>query len=143
LADVTINPSRFTWSQNHWCTETVEVDCEDGDIEGRKTQTNENMSFKLRSGSTSKVVLDFKAARNNPLVRLSPDVDMNGVLTVDRVNKFVEFKGKVDDFPAFEAYVQINGGPIRTVALLGRKPGAGGSSMVGGANRAFSGRVRF
>ena len=49
-----------------------------------------------------------KAARNNPSVTLSPNIDLIGTLTVDCV-KFVEFVGKVDEFPAFEAYVSING----------------------------------
>jgi hypothetical protein len=73
----------------------------------------------------------------------SPNIDLVGVLTVDRVGKFVEFIGKVDDFPAFEAYVTINGGTARTIATLGPKAGSGPSSLVGGANREFRGRVNF
>lgn len=88
-------------------------------------------------------MLDFKAARNNPLVRGSPNIDLVGTLTVDRVNRFVEFVGKVDEFPAFEAYVSINGGAPRTIGQLGPKPGAGPSSLVGGANRVFRGKVTY
>lgn len=140
---VWIKPDGFTWSQNHHCGETVEVDCEDGDVEGRETQNNDDMAFKQLSGSASRVVLDFKAARNNPLVTFSPSIDLIGTLTVDRVNKFVEFVGKVDEFPAFEAYVSINGGSPRTIGQLGPKPGAGPGSLVGNANRDFQGRVTF
>jgi len=140
---VSIKPDGYQWSQQHYCGETTEVDCEDGDVEGRRTQNNDKMAFKLLSGSSSKVALDFKAARNNPLVTGSPDIDLIGTLTVDRVNKFVEFVGKVDEFPAFETYVSINRGSPRTVAQLGPKPGAGPGSLVGAANRAFRGRVNF
>ena len=89
------------------------------------------------------MVLDFKAARNNPLVFGSPDIDLKGTLTVDRVGKFVEFVGQVDEFPGFEAYVSINGGAPLTVARLGPKPGAGPTSLFGDANRDFRGRLTF
>ncbi|KAI9862247.1 MAG: hypothetical protein M1813_004722 [Trichoglossum hirsutum] len=138
-----VRPDGYSWSQEHHCDESTEVDCEDGDVEGTKTQTNNNMAFKELSGSSSKVVLDFKAARNNPLVTGSPDIDLIGTLTVDRVNKFVEFVGKVDEFPAFEAYVSINGGSPSTIAQLGPKPGAGPGSLIGDANRVFRGKVTF
>jgi hypothetical protein len=140
---VWVKPDGYQWTQEHHCDETTEVDCEDGDVEGKKTQNNDNMAFGVLSGSSSKVVLDFKAAENNPLVTASPNIDLVGTLTVDRANGFVEFVGKVDEFPAFEAYVSINEGSPRTVAQLGPKPGAGPESLVWAANRAFSGRVYF
>jgi hypothetical protein len=142
-ARVSFTSSGHSWTQRHYCDETTEVDCEDGDVEGRKTQRNDNMSFQLSSGSSSRVALNFKAAQNNPLVTLSPNIDLVGTLTVDRAGKYVEFVGKVDSFPAFEAYVSINGGAPRTIATLGPKPGAGPGSLIDGANRPFRGRVNF
>ena len=138
-----VKPDEYTWWDDHHCGETVEVDCEDGDVEGRETQDNENMAFEELSGSPDRVVLGFKAARHNPLVTGSPDIDLVGTLTVDRVGRFVEFVGKVDEFPAFEAYASINGGPARAIDQLGPKPGAGPSSLVGPANRDFGGRLNF
>lgn len=142
-ATIWIKPDGYTWSQEHSCGETTEVDCEDGDVEGRKTQNNDNMAFRLSSGSSGRVILVFKAGRNNPLVTFSPNIDLIGTLTVDRINKFVEFVGKVDEFPAFEAYVSINGGSPRIIGQLGPKPGAGPESLFGAANRDFRGRVTF
>ena len=142
-AVITIKPDSYDWSEEHFCGESTEVDCEDGEVEETDTQNNENMSFTESSGSSNSVVLDFKAARNNPLVTFSPDIDLVGTLTVDRVNKFVEFVGKVDQFPAFEAYVWINGGPPQTIQQLGPEPGAGPGSLIGDANRDFQGRVNF
>ncbi|KAL9108311.1 MAG: hypothetical protein Q9227_006909 [Pyrenula ochraceoflavens] len=136
-------PSGFQWSQHHYCGQTEEVDCGDGDVEAKKTQNADNMAFGVLSGSDRKVVLDFKAAESNPLVAIAPNIDLKGTLTVDRVGRYVEFVGKVDDFPAFEAYVSINGGNTRTIAQLGPKPGAGPTSLLGDANRDFRGRVSF
>lgn len=140
---VWIRPNGYDWSQEHYCDETTEVDCEDGDEEGKEKANNEGMSFRMKSGSSSKVVLDFKAAKNNPRVTLSPNIDLEGTLTVDRLGKFVEFVGKMDDFPAFEAYVSINGGAPRTIDTLGPKEGAGPESLAGGTNREFRGKVTF
>lgn len=142
-AFVWIKPDSYTWSEEHQCGETIEVDCEDGDVEDSETQNNDNMKFTELSGSSSAVVLDFKAARSNPLVAIAPDIDLLGTLTVDRVNKFVEFVGQVDEFPAFEAYVSIDGGDPQTIGQLGPEPGAGPESLLGDANRDFRGRVAF
>lgn len=140
---VWIKPDSYVWSQEHHCDESTEVDCEDGDVEETKTQNNDNMAFEELSGDSNAVVLNFKAARNNPLVTFSPDIDLVGTLTVDRVNKFVEFVGMVDEFPAFEAYVSINGGSPSTIRQLRPTPGAGPESLFGDANREFRGRVDF
>ncbi|KAF5854843.1 hypothetical protein ETB97_011061 [Aspergillus alliaceus] len=140
---VWIKPKGYRWSQRHYCDETTEVDCEDGGVEGTETQNNESMRFRLLSGSNTSVVLGFQAARNNPLVTGSPDIDLMGTLIVDHDDKFVEFVGKVDEFPAFEAYVSINKGSPREVARLGPKPGADPKSLFGDANRSFRGRVDF
>lgn len=133
----------YSWNQAHHCGETVEVDCEDGDEEGKETAGTEDMSFTEKEGSSSRVVLDFKAAGANPLVFAAPNIDLEGTLTLDRVAGFVEFFGKVDQFPAFEAYVSINGSAPHTIAQLGPEEGAGPSSLIGGANREFRGRVEF
>ncbi|KAF1998686.1 hypothetical protein P154DRAFT_602868 [Amniculicola lignicola CBS 123094] len=140
---VWVRSNGYDWSDEHHCGETTEVDCEDGDVEGKETQNNDNMKFKEKSGNSSKVVLELKAAANNPRVTGSPNIDIVGTLTLDRLNRFVEFNGKVDEFPAFEAYVSINGGKAQTIGQLGPKAGAGPSSLAGGANRAFKGTVTF
>ncbi|CAG8631686.1 15732_t:CDS:10 [Dentiscutata erythropus] len=140
---VTFSGSGYKLQQMHKCDETTEVDCEDGDVEGKKTQNNKDMSFSLKSGSYERVELRFSAARNNPLVTGSPDIDLKGTLVIDRKKKIFSFKGKVDDFPAFEAYARVNNGPIRVISQLGPKPGAGPISLFGGANREFAGEFAF
>ena len=140
---VSLSGGSYSWTQIHYCGQTTEVDCEDGDVEGTATQSNDNMEFKELSGSYDKVVLDFAAARNNPLWLGSPDIDLVGTLTVDRINRFVQFQGKVDEFPAFEAYVSINGGAPQVIKQLGPAPGADPGNLIGPANRDFGGTVRL
>jgi hypothetical protein len=140
-AYVKINAIAWDWSQSNRCGQTDKVDCDSGKDEGQKTAGTDDMKFSLVSGSISKVVLEYKGSAGNPLVFAAPKIDMEGTLTVDRVGKYVEFVGKVDDFPAFEAYVSVNGrGPFQ-IAITGPKPGSGPTDLFGGANRNFRGRV--
>lgn len=88
-------------------------------------------------------MLSYSAARNNPLVAFSPDIDLTGTLTVDRVGKYVEFVGLVDEFPAFEAYVSINGGDPETIRQLLPEGGVGPEALFGKAGREFRGRIDF
>lgn len=112
-------------------------------MEGTETQDADGLKFLEKSSSGDRVVLEYEGAASNPLVTLAPDIDLKGTLTVDRVQGFVEFVGKVDDFPAFEAYVSVNGSAPSTIGTLGPKDGAGPGSLVGGAGREFRGRVDF
>jgi hypothetical protein len=49
------------------------------------------------------VQIDHEAAANLPLLLGAPDIDMLGVLQIDRDGNRIRFRGAVDDFPAFEA----------------------------------------
>jgi Protein of unknown function (DUF3238) len=144
---VTFTPSAgsylSSYTEFHECGLTTELDCEDGDIENTARQTNDNMAFSLLFKNSDLVKLSFSAARNNPLWLGSPDIDLEGVLTVDRVNKVVSFQGKVDDFPAFEAYVVVNGAAPQVIRQMDPAPGAGPGDLLGSASRPFSGAVFF
>jgi hypothetical protein len=70
------------------------------------------------SPSLNFVQLDYEAAANLPLLTPSPDIDMVGVLGIDRDGSTFRFRGSVDGFPAFEAYVSFNLGPAATLFRL-------------------------
>lgn len=142
-AAVTISSSAYRWSQTHRCGLTVKVDCDNGNERDRATAGTGNMKYSLVSGSNNRVVLKYSGQASDPLVTGAPRIDIEGTLTVDRVSRYVEFSGKVDDFPSFEAYFMVNGrGPYR-IGSLDPKPGSNAASLLGGANRGFSGRVSF
>ncbi|WP_020387658.1 peptidoglycan-binding domain-containing protein [Kribbella catacumbae] len=64
------------------------------------------------------VQLDYEAAASLPLLAAGPDIDLVGVLQIDRDARTFRFRGSVDGFPAFEAYVSFNlGPPVRLFAL--------------------------
>ena len=142
-AGVQIDAIAYHWSQMNHCGQTIKVDCGDGSEKKHGTADTDDMKFTLKEGSSNRVVLAYKGSAGNPLVPSAPTIDIVGTLTVDRVNKFIEFSGKVDDFPAFEAYFEIDGrGPYKLIGI-GPKPGPDASSLFGAANRAVSARLYF
>jgi hypothetical protein len=45
-----------------------------------------------------------------PTSRLFGDIDFNGTIEIDTVQRTIEFEGMLDQYPAFEAYATINDG---------------------------------
>jgi hypothetical protein len=92
------------------------------------------------------IKLDVKAAASEPCVNLAADIDYEGTFSVfcSPTAKMVQgtFDGKVDSFPAFEAYASLNGltKPLFTVPP---PPGNTVASLLGGASTPVGGLARF
>lgn len=86
------------------------------------------------------VQLDYEAAANLPLLLGAPDIDLLGVLRIDRDNNSIRFKGGIDDFPAYEAYARVNSGPAMT---LFRERPVFPFGLVGDVKRNVDTTVRF
>ncbi|KAH8646509.1 hypothetical protein BGZ60DRAFT_438265 [Tricladium varicosporioides] len=129
------------------CGESLEIDPTSGVVIARDTAPHNRCFFSnLRANETADpnggiiidspspnfVQLDFVAAANLPLLLGSPDIDMFGTLQIDRDAKTFAFKGMVDGFPCFEAYVSFNGGaPVNLFKVKPITP----LQLIGGANR--------
>jgi hypothetical protein len=129
------------------CGESLEIDPTSGVVIARGTAPVDRCHFSnLRANQTVDpnggviddspnpdfVQLDFTAAANLPLLLGSPDIDMFGTLQIDRDAKTFAFKGMIDGFPCFEAYVSFNG--VAPVKLFNVTPIAP-LQLVGNANR--------
>jgi hypothetical protein len=126
----------LTDSESHRCDDTVEVDCEDGDEEGRANGDTSRCSFAGPAPDPAgRYQLDLRMAANNPLFTGSPDIDVTGTFVVDAAARTVSFSGKIDEFPAYEGYVALDDQP--PVTLFQRLPDAGRSpaDIFGEANR--------
>jgi peptidoglycan hydrolase-like protein with peptidoglycan-binding domain len=115
------------------CGESIEING-DGNVIQTATAPADRIRFLNLRGNTSIdpnggvvvdnpsprfVQLDYEAAANLPLLAGSPDIDMVGVLGIDRDNNTFRVRGAVDGFPCFEAYVSFNfGPPIQLFQLL-------------------------
>jgi len=105
-----------TIKQSHYCDLTTELDFEDGEVECTKKGDNSRMHFQILPTSTIQLVkISVNCSACNPCApssRLFGDIDFNGKLSINLVTRSVMFGGKLDDFPAFEAYATINNGTI-------------------------------
>jgi hypothetical protein len=112
------------------CGRSHEIDIDSDEIIAEDTAPTDRIRFLHLRGNTSIdpeggvvidsesprfVQLDYEAAANLPLLFPSPDIDLVGVLGIDRDNRAFRFRGSVDGFPAFEAYVRFNLGPPVTL----------------------------
>jgi hypothetical protein len=112
------------------CGESVEIDIDSGSVINRATAPSDRIRFlNLRGNMTVDpeggviedspsprfVQLDYEAAANLPLLAGSPDIDIVGVLGIDRDASTFRFRGSLDGFPAFEAYASFDLGPPVTL----------------------------
>ena len=138
---------RPTITQNHKCDLTTELDCEDGDVESTGTGSTSRMLFQLGPSSTPQLaIISVKCAASNPCAptsRLFGDIDYFGTLSINLAARSVKFEGKIDQFPAFEAYAGINGGT--GVTLFQESPPVGNTVMnlPGNANRPIIKTITF
>lgn len=123
-------------SQRHYCDPTMEVDCEDGDVECSQAGSNEGSFTNLRIDRDGTVLLDLEAFGNNPCFTGSPSIDMWGTISIRKgpIGATVSFDGAIDAFPDFELYA--NGMPLlRRPHPPGNSPG----DLFGGAVREAKG----
>lgn len=125
-------------TQWHHCDITIEVDCEDGDEEGRRFGDTSRMNFTLAGSGPDRAVVGMRCSANDPLARESRwfgEIDYFGTLLVDRAARTLSIQGCVSQFPAFEAYATINNGAGRTIFQLEPPPGNTVMDLVGEADR--------
>ena len=87
------------------------------------------------------------AAAGDPLVSMAADIDFGGVfelsLDPDRPTKcWISFEGRIDDFPAYECYAELNGN-VKTLFCSSPPSGNTVADLLGGANRLIHGIAGF
>lgn len=125
----------------HWCGETVEFDCEDGEEECRATADTGRMHWTDKRRVGDVIHVDVAGAANNPCFGGSPDIDYVGTVSVDLAHRTVSFEGRVNRFPAYEAYATVNDGAGTMVFQEG--PTGDPLDLAGDADHAVSGTASF
>lgn len=100
----------------HRAGATHKVDCQTGaDIVPSQTASTSNMHFGTPAiaGGIVQIIVDGRAS--NPLVFGSPDIQYGGSFIFNIAAKTLRFSGSIKNFPAYEAYAQLNDGPIVTL----------------------------
>ena len=102
---------------------THKVSCQTGaDLVPPKAGSTSNMHFgtPAMADGIIQIVVDGRAA--NPLApvpeAVSPDVQYGGTFTYDTQKNTLRFQGSTKIFPAYEAYAQLNDGPIVTLFTI-------------------------
>lgn len=136
--------SRTVTSTRLWSSGTKELDCEDGDIECSQTAAVLGGVAPAYTRVTNPFVqrLAVVSSASDPCVSGAPDVDVNGVVTINTLARHVEFEGLVDPFPAFEMYVSIDGRSPQTVFRY-FDASKGAFSLIGPPSTSVSGRISF
>ena len=124
-------------AQKSWWT--IEVEPDTGE-EHCKEKTKKPANYQISGPVGDQLKIHIVGEANNPCVT-SPDIDFFGDLVVDRASMQLNYSGKVDEFPAFEAYASVNGGPALPVFRLGPKEGADVWNLFGPANRDVGGSI--
>ncbi|MEM6757841.1 MAG: hypothetical protein AAF601_00030 [Pseudomonadota bacterium] len=146
-----IDPATGKMLQNHRSSGTTEVDMKTGAQRAfafaKMTRCNFGTVSKRTLGPKTFYDTKLKAAAGDPLVSAAADIDYNGTLTVEVDTASgralgCSFTGKIDAFPAYEAYAIYHN---RTHTLFTNSPPKGNTvtNLLGGANRTISGSVRF
>ncbi|WP_373539327.1 hypothetical protein [Chamaesiphon sp.] len=140
-----IDGDNLLLNQSHRCDPTVEIDCEDGSEECKQSADTSRMNLSLMTSTIAdnKAIISVDLAANNPCFFGSPDIDVKGEIIVDFVAEKISFAGKVEPFPAFEAYVAIDSNRVQALFQILPLPGKTPADLFGPPNRPIAGSVPF
>jgi hypothetical protein len=135
---------RLVFTEWHNCDLTCECDCEDGSVECEKKSNTNRMKFTFPSSRDQNQLMrvTLKGAASNPCATGSPDIDYEGTITIDLRDRSIEFIGKVDPFPAFEAYATINNGAGVTMFQINPKAGKTPWNLFGPPSESARSKLR-
>lgn len=140
--------SNFTTSSSVDTHNTIEVDCEDGDIECDKKPDTSDLKVEFQNNpGTSKIRVLFKGGADNPCFAGSPQINWDLRVTVEITDAnscivILENGSLVELFPSFEMYFSVNG-TSHVVIQKSPNPGSGPSDLVGAANEPVSAQKGF
>jgi len=118
---------------------TRRIDCQTGEEVCTQQADTSRMHFSgLRGAASSVIQIDLMGSGHDPCTfgaGLIGDIDYIGTVTINVNARTVGFSGRVEPFPAFEAYATANDGAGALVFVIGPDPQAGPFSLAGPPNR--------
>jgi hypothetical protein len=131
-------------TQVHRCDPTVEIGQNDK-VTCEETADTDHMKFgslHVQQNESGRLTLEIDldgASKNACLniadLRLSPNLDYNGTLTIsvdrDKQQALVWFKGHIEIYPAFEMYASCNGRQPVVLFRLPPEPGSSPTNLIG------------
>jgi hypothetical protein len=114
--------------QESWCSPTVAFDRGSNKILCKKSASTERIEFRQLRQYGSNLTLSFRADVGNPCVNLfgtglNPSPPFAVDLTIQLYpTQWVKIEGRVNQFPAFEAYISVNDRPAQPIFQKGPVP---------------------
>jgi hypothetical protein len=149
LAEVDVTRATCTLkSQAHTSSGTTEVDMVNGKHRGFAVADMSRCSYTVPYSRVCAVTptlsLRLVAAAGDPLVWAAADIDYEGTFTITTsgAGVIVNFDGKIDAFPAYDAYASYNG-VTKSLFTIPPPPGNTVINLLGPANRPITGRAVF
>lgn len=148
MANLSFRLGDFSMSSETRADNTVEVDCEDGDVECDRTPDASGLRVEMKTTPGSfRAEVHFKGGANNACFTGSPQIDWDVFVSVQirasRTGRVTIQPGsKVEPFPAFEIYFDT-GREVLSLAQLQPLAGSGPWNLPGNPNRNVSGQLNF
>lgn len=120
---------------------THQVHCDSGIDKAQERASADGVIFKDYFVLEHLQFLEINASIRNPLTPPgSPYIDFSVSFQINHASGQLYLNGKVEPFPAFEAYARFRG---KTLTLLQRSPDPGATplSLYGSANKEINGQV--
>jgi hypothetical protein len=110
---------------------TRKVDCNtDADLVPPQRASTDGIHFGAPAAADGLAQIVVNASVGNPMYAVAPKIDYAGTFTFSSGAKSLRFQGSVGQFPAFEAYAQVNGGTIKTVFTMPPAAGTTAWSLI-------------
>jgi hypothetical protein len=148
MANLSFRLGDFSMVSETRADNTVEVDCEDGEVECDSTPDTSALSVVMSTTLGSFLAdVHFKGGANNACFAGSPQIEWDVVVNVQvrqgRTGRVTIQPGsKVEPFPAFEMYFDT-GKEVLSLAKLEPLSGSGPWNLHGSPNRNIAGQVNF
>jgi hypothetical protein len=148
MANLNFRLGDFSMTSEARADNTVEVDCEDGDVECDRAPDASSLRVNMMTSSGSfRSEIRFQGGANNACFTGSPQINWDVMASIQirsgRTGRVTVQPGsKVEPFPAFEMYFDT-GREILSLAKLEPLAGSGPWNLPGSPNRNIAGRINF
>lgn len=144
---ILVNLKDLTFEYGGFSDYTHHIDTDDGSLLCKKRSKGTYVADgKIMGDNPNGLGMKFMAFGSNPCVPFSPDIDLLGMLAIDRKARKIKVQALLDEFPAFEMYA-LSTKTHNTKTIFTKDPYCNNSSNVmclfGGASVNAEGDINF
>jgi hypothetical protein len=111
-------------------SQSVEVDCEDGDEECRETVDTSGGNISISNLGGGKIRVTMVGEASDACFTGAPDLDFSVSVEIDTNARAASYTGSIDAFPSFEGLFRIDNGPINALFRISPVDGSTAFSVL-------------